>query len=80
MQGTIGIYDAGLGNRSNETSGVAINARKEGSDTGTYEFIDNLATALRSVGDILINIIPSVYDSNRLIRLRFQDGSRNNFV
>ena len=75
MQGTIGIYDAGLGNRSNETSGVAINARKEGSDTGTYEFIDNLAMALRSVGDILINIIPSVYDSNRLIRLRFQDGS-----
>jgi len=75
MQGTIGIYEAGLGAKSNETSGKAILARKEGSDTGTYEFIDNLSMALRSVGDILIKVIPKVYDSNRLIRLRFADGS-----
>jgi len=75
MQGTIGIYDAGLGNRSNETSGVAIQARKEGSDTGTYEFIDNHAMALRSIGELLLMAIPKVYDSNRLIRLKFPDGS-----
>jgi hypothetical protein len=75
MQGTIGIYEAGLGQRSNETSGKAIDARKEGSDTGTYEFIDNDAMAKRSIGDILVRMIPKVYDSNRLIRLRFPDGS-----
>jgi hypothetical protein len=35
MKGVIGIYDAGLGNKSNETSGKAILARQREGDVGT---------------------------------------------
>jgi hypothetical protein len=40
MKAIMGIYDASLGARSNETSGVAIRARREG-DVSTFHFMDN---------------------------------------
>ena len=50
LKGTFGIYDAGIGNTSNEVSGTAIDARKRESDTGTFKFIDNLTRAIRWAG------------------------------
>ena len=41
MKAVIGIYDAGLGARSNETSGKAILARQREGDIGSYVYIDN---------------------------------------
>lgn len=71
----LGIYDAGLGNRSNETSGKAINARKEESDTGQYHFADNRNVAIRAVGRCLVELIPKIYDGERVIRILNEDGS-----
>lgn len=75
MKGTIGVYDAGLGARSNETSGVAIGARKMESDTSTFHFIDNLSRAIRCAGRIIIDLIPKVYTPGRIIRILGEDGT-----
>ena len=69
IKSIIGIYDAGLGARSNETSGVAINARQRESDVSTFHFIDNLTRAIRHCGRILIDLIPKVYNQARIVRI-----------
>lgn len=77
MKAIIGMYDASLGARSNETSGVAINARKREGDVATFHFVDNLARAIRHTGRILIDLIPKVYTGERIIRVIGEDGSQD---
>lgn len=69
MKAIMGIYDAALGARSNETSGVAIRQRQLEGDTSTFHFIDNLARAIQYAGRCLIEIIPSVYSAKETIRI-----------
>lgn len=73
MKATTGIYDASLGQRSNETSGKAIMARQREGDTGSFVFIDNFNQAIRRTGQILLDVIPKVYDSERIIRVMTSD-------
>jgi len=73
MKAIIGMYDASLGARSNETSGKAINARKMEGDVSTYHFIDNLSRAIRHVGCCLIDLIPKVYGPQKIIRVLGED-------
>jgi hypothetical protein len=74
MKATTGIYDAALGARSNETAGVAIRARQIEADTANYHYIDNVARALEYAGRCLVELIPQIYDSERILRLRGEDG------
>jgi hypothetical protein len=67
IKGTMGIYNAALGQRSNETSGVAINQRKIEGDMATYHFGDNLVKAITQVGRILVCAFPDIYDTPRFI-------------
>lgn len=76
MKAIIGMYDASLGARSNETSGVAIQARQREGDVSTFHFIDNLARAIRHTGRILIDLIPYVYTEERIIRVIGEDGAQ----
>jgi len=73
MKAITGIYDASLGARSNETSGVAINARKLEGDVSTFHFIDNLSRAIRHSGRIVLDLIPKVYTTERMIRVLGED-------
>ena len=67
LKAITGIHDASLGASSNETSGRAIMARQREGDTATYLYIDNLATALRRIGIILMDLIPKIYDTPRYV-------------
>jgi hypothetical protein len=78
MKSIMGIYDASLGNRSNETSGRAIRARQMEGDTATFHFIDNLSRAIRHAGRILIDLIPKVYSTERMIRVLGEDMKPEN--
>jgi len=69
MKAIIGIYDASLGARSNETSGRAIAARQREGDVSTFHFIDNLSRAIRHGGRVLLDLIPKVYATDRMIRV-----------
>jgi hypothetical protein len=69
----IGIYDASLGNKSQEISGKAIVAREKQGDTGTFVYVDKLARDSSHRHD-LIDLIPHVYDTERMIRIMGEDG------
>lgn len=75
LKAVTGIYDASLGARSNETSGKAILARQKESDVSTFDFIDNLSRAIRYEGEILVDLIPKIYDTQRIVRILGVDGT-----
>lgn len=70
-----GQYQAQMGDNENAKSGVAINARQRQGDRATYHFIDNQAKAIRFTGKILIDLIPKVYDTKRVLRISASDFS-----
>lgn len=74
MKAATGLYDASLGARSNETSGIAINTRKQQGATATFNYVDNLAYAIRYTYEILVDMIPRVYDTPRVVRILGEDG------
>lgn len=69
-----GVYDASLGARSNETSGRAIQVRQREGDVSTFHFIDNLTRAIRHTGKVIIDLIPKVYSTPRIVRILGEDG------
>jgi hypothetical protein len=74
IKSTTGQYDTSLGATSNERSGKAILARERQSDTGTYHYVDNLARAVRHVTRQLVDLIPKIYDTQRVARVIGLDG------
>jgi hypothetical protein len=74
MKSIMGLHNASLGQRSNETSGRAIMARQREGDVSTFHFIDNLARTIRHVGRILIDLIPHIYSAERIVRVLGEDG------
>lgn len=75
IQDTIGMYDASFGERSNERTGVAIRARSQRSDFGTYHFPDNFKRAVIETARQLIDLIPKIYDTERSVRILGEDGT-----
>ena len=74
MKMASGQYDASMGAKSNETSGRAIMARQREGDTATFHFIDNVARAIKFTGKILVDLIPKIYDTPRVVRILGEDG------
>lgn len=70
-----GQYDAALGAKSNETSGVAIQGRIEQGNQATSHFVDNLEHSLEHTGRILLDMIPKIYDTARTLRMKAEDGT-----
>jgi hypothetical protein len=76
IKAIIGLHDASLGARTNETSGRAIMARQREGDVSTFHFIDNMARAIRHTGRIIIDLIPKVYNTARIVRVIGEDGTQ----
>ena len=74
IKSTTGQYDSSLGATSNERSGRAILAREKQGDTGTYHYVDNLSRAIRYVTRQLVDMIPKIYDTERIARIVGLDG------
>ena len=74
IKSSTGQYDSSLGATSNERSGRAILAREKQGDTGTYHYVDNLARAIRHCGRQLVDLIPKIYDTERIARIIGIDG------
>ena len=77
IKAVTGLFDASLGARSNETSGKAILARQREGDVGTFVYIDNLGRAIGYAGRILVDLIPKIYDSTRIVRILGEDESED---
>ena len=74
IKSTTGQYDSSLGATSNERSGRAILAREKQGDTGTYHYVDNLARAIRYCTRQIVDLIPKIYDTQRIARIIGVDG------
>jgi hypothetical protein len=74
IKSATGQYNASLGMTSNERSGKAILARQREGDIGTYHYVDNLARAIRHIGRQLVDLIPKIYDTERIARIIGEDG------
>lgn len=78
IKSVTGQYDSSIGASSNERSGKAILARERQTDTGTYHYVDNLARAVRFAGKQIIELIPKIYDTKRIVRIMGEDGEPDN--
>lgn len=74
LQSTVGQYNPSLGADAQEKSGKAIIARQRQADIGTYHYVDNLARGIRHCGRILVDLIPKIYDTERVARILGEDG------
>lgn len=75
MKMVSGQADPTMGMQANETAGVAIKRRIKQGDTATFHYMDNLAKAVRYTGKILVDLIPKIYDTPRVVRILAEDGT-----
>jgi hypothetical protein len=69
-----GQNEAEFGQQTPERSGVAIQQRQEQSDNATFHFMESLSCAIRYTGRILLDVIPHIYDTNRVRQIMAEDG------
>lgn len=77
MQAGTGIHNPGLGISGNETSGRQVLSLQQAGDLGTFVYTDNLSRAIAYAGKILIDVIPKVYDTARIIRILGDEDEEN---
>jgi len=72
---TSGQYDQTFGAQSQELSGVAIGKRVAQGDRVTFHFQDAQNMAIQFTGKILVDLIPKIYDTKRIINILAEDGT-----
>lgn len=72
-----GQYQAQMGQQSNERTGIAIQERQRQGDNATYHYIDHLASAIRYTGRIIIELVPKIYDTERVIQIVQENGDQS---
>lgn len=76
IQATIGYFDPALGNAEdmNRVSGKALVQHTKRSDLGSYEFIDGYSSAMQLTWEMMVDMIPTVMDAERVVRIIGHDG------
>lgn len=75
IKAVTGIFDASLGQQSNEQTGVAIRARQQQGEIATFNYSDNVARGIRYTWELLIDLVPKIYDTERSIRILGSDNA-----
>lgn len=75
IHATTGLEPASLGNVPELKSGKAIEAQQRMGDRGAFVFVDNHLKSIQYTGDILIDLIPKIYDTARVVRVLNIDGT-----
>ena len=73
IQSVIGVFDPSQLNTGN-ISGKALNGQQQQADMSTWHFYDNLTRSIRWTGKIILDLIPHIYDSERVMRIIGVDG------
>jgi len=76
IRAVTGIHDPSLGvQQGPQQSGMAISQVQGQGETGSYRFVDNLSKSVQMLGTILVDIIPTIYDTDRTVRIIGEDGA-----
>lgn len=73
IKSSLGIYDAALGANPNDQSGKAVLSLQRQASQGTYHYSANMARSVEHGGRILVDWIPKVYDTARIMRIMGED-------
>jgi hypothetical protein len=74
IQTALGMFKASVGEEQGDQSGRAIRALQSQSDTATFHFPNNLSASIRRGLEIEIDLIPKIYDTQRVARIIGEDG------
>lgn len=74
-----GIYEDDRGQESASQSGRAIYARQQQGRIATFNYLDNIGKGIQRTWEILVDLIPRVYDTEREIRVLGSDGVEDYF-
>lgn len=77
IKAVTGVYDASLGAQGNETSGRAINARKQQGEIANFNYQDNMGKGVKRTWEILVDLAPKVFDTEQQIRILGADGKES---
>lgn len=69
----MGIYDPSQQLPGN-ISGKALNGQQQQVDLTNFDFYDNLTKSIAQTGKIILDLIPHIYDSQRVMRIIGDDG------
>jgi hypothetical protein len=71
-----GQFDSSLGQEDHAgQSGRAILLKQNNNSIATYQYIDNLTKSITQLGRIVVQIIDQIYDTERELSVRGEDGS-----
>lgn len=73
-----GLYPARMGNNGDEASGKAIDARTRQGSYSTYVFFNAINRATAADGVVINEMIPRVYDTERVLALMTPDEGMKN--
>lgn len=73
-----GLYPARMGNNGDEASGKAIDARTRQGSYSTFVYFNSINRAIATGGEIVNEMIPYVYDSERVMTLMMPDKGMKN--
>lgn len=68
LQAVLGIFDPNQMPTGN-MSGKAINGQQQQMDLTNFHYFDNLTRSIRFAGKILLDLIPKIYDHERVMRI-----------
>lgn len=70
-----GQHAAAQGQQDNTRTGVALRARQGRSDLSNFHYRDAVASGMVYIGRMLIEVIPKLYDTRRVVQVMAQDGT-----
>jgi hypothetical protein len=73
IKATTGLFDSSLGARGNASSGKQEIAQQRQGDMANFHYVDNLARTIRHAGRCIIDMIPKLFDTERVVRLLGED-------
>lgn len=80
LMDVFGIYQPGLGDYGREESGKAILARQSQSDIANANYVEKFALAIRLTGKIILDWIPHIYDTPRVLKILKPDMTSDDAV
>lgn len=80
MYTSSGLYPTRLGQVGNEVSGAAIDARTRQGSYSTFSAFNAINMAITAGGTIVNQMIPRVYDTQRIMNVMTPDKGRQNIV
>src|SRR5258708_1099668 len=76
LKAVMGLFEASLGERGPQQSGKAITAVQQQGVIANSNYMDNEQRAKRSLGRALLEWIPIIYDTARLVHMETPDGRK----